>query len=184
MRETTLAEMFDRFETDVLTTFRPPGVADARRRTRRRRQRRRGVLAGLAALLLAGPAGAYATAGRGDPPPPPAPSPSPSPALTPLGRVNVVQVRPPGVVGELTALTFLDARTGWALFDTCPPGEGGTGCRRTVLRTTDGGGNWGKVDLPPAPNGPAHLLPVDDRTLDRGGRPAVPGHHRRRRDVP
>ncbi|MFG2011077.1 hypothetical protein ACGFNF_18630 [Micromonospora sp. NPDC048868] len=171
MRENDLDEMFAEFEADAMTSFRPPGVPVAERRVRDRRRRR--LLTGVAALLLAGPAGAFVAAGRGADPDPPAPLPTPSVSPTPTGQLPERKVALPGEPGELADLRFVDARHGWALFDTCGPRDpDATGCRRAVGRTTDGGATW----QPTAPladaKGPASMLPIDDRTLtlmDRDG---------------
>ncbi|MGW4498523.1 hypothetical protein ACWENR_07890 [Micromonospora sp. NPDC004336] len=163
MRETALNEMFAEFEADAMTTFRPPGVPAAQRRVRERR-RRRGLLAGVVALLLAGPGGAYAVAGRGGEPTPPTPAPtvSPSPTTTLPERRAAL----PGVTGKLADLHFVDARSGWALFDTCDANDPrATGCRRAVGRTADGGATWRPTAPLDAPRGSAYLLPVDERTL-------------------
>ncbi|SCL60131.1 hypothetical protein GA0070606_3222 [Micromonospora citrea] len=166
MRETALDEMFAEFEADTMTTFRPPGVPAAQRRVRERR-RRRGLLAGAIALLLAGPGGAYAVAGRGGEPTPPTP-PTPTPTVSPPPTTTLPERRAalPGVPGRLADLHFVDARNGWALFDTCESNDpGATGCRRAVGRTTDGGATWRQAAAIDAPTGGAHLLPVDERTL-------------------
>ncbi|WP_422734512.1 WD40/YVTN/BNR-like repeat-containing protein [Micromonospora sp. WMMD558] len=171
MREQNLDELFAEFEAQALPTFRPPGVPDAQRRLRERQRRRRGLLAGVVTLLLAGPAGAYAVAGRnGDevsPVPTPSPSVSPSPDDNPVQR----RVALPGVAGELRQLRFADARHGWAFFDTCNAADSGAGgCERALGRTTDGGATWREVALPVGgaePSGPAavSLLPVDNQRL-------------------
>ncbi|MEV1142829.1 hypothetical protein [Micromonospora sp. NPDC049799] len=167
MRETDLDDVFTEFEARTAPTFRPPGVADAARRVRDRRRRRRGLLAGVAALLLAGPGGAYAMAGRDDAPTPPAPDPSASPDDRLVERTVAV----PGVPGELRQLQFVDARHGWALFDTCDREDvGSTDCRRDLARTADGGVTWQRTALPAAadePNlaGPPYLLPLDGRRI-------------------
>ncbi|MBQ0891533.1 hypothetical protein KBX37_00170 [Micromonospora sp. U56] len=155
MRETALDEMFAEFEADALTIFRPPGVAAAQRRVRARRRRRRGLLAGLVALLVGAPTGALAVAGRDDRPPTP---PTPTP-----GRLTERKVVVPGAAGALVDLRFVDARHGWALFDTCTR-EAPTDCRRTLGRTTDGGATWQGAALPVGDGG-AQLMPVDERTL-------------------
>ncbi len=164
MRETDLDQMFAEFEASAAPTFRPPGVPEARRRTRARR-RRRGLLTGFVALLLAGPAGAYAIAGRDGDETPPTPRP-------PDGQPVEWRVHPTGVAGQLTELRFVDARHGWALFDTCHQVDdlGRDDCRRDVARTVDGGETWQRVALPETGNrqqfsGPAHLLPVDGTTV-------------------
>ncbi|MEU6072547.1 hypothetical protein [Micromonospora sp. NPDC047074] len=161
MRETALDEIFAEFEADALTSFRPPGVPVAERRVRDRRRRR--LLAGVAALLLAGPAGAFVAAGRGADPDPPAPAPTPSVSPTSTGQLPERRVALPG---ELTDLRFVDARHGWAIFDTCDSGDlDATGCRRTVGRTTDGGVTWQQRMMLADVKGSASLLPVDDQTL-------------------
>ncbi|MBX7269797.1 hypothetical protein KIF24_29785 [Micromonospora sp. Llam7] len=167
MREIHLDKLFAEFEATAAPTFRPPGAEAARRRVHDRRRRRRALLAGLVALLLAGP-GAYAVAGRDGDGDPPTPTPSPTPDGRPIER----KVNPVGVAGRLDTLRFVDARHGWALFDTCGPTDdlGRTDCRRDLARTTDGGETWQRTPLPEAVNrpllsGPAHLLPVDGRTL-------------------
>ncbi|MEU9505610.1 hypothetical protein AB0D32_04935 [Micromonospora sp. NPDC048170] len=169
MRETALDEIFAEFEANTLTSFRPPGVPAAERQVRDRRRRRRRLVAGVGALLLAGPAGAFVAAGRGADPGPPAPTPVPSVSPTPTGQLPERRVVLPGAPGELTELRFVDARHGWALFDTCDPGGPGdpdaTGCRRTVGRTTDGGATWQPTARLADTKGLARLLPVDDRTL-------------------
>ncbi|MET8834441.1 hypothetical protein ABZV78_11050 [Micromonospora sp. NPDC004540] len=162
MPDTVIEKSFAEFEVAAGATFRPPGVAEAQRRIRVRR-RRRGLLAGLLALLLAGPAGTYAAAHRGDPP---VPRPIPTVSPTPGGKVIERKIALPGVPGGLTGLQFVDSRTGWALFDTCDSNDPmARGCRRTVARTTDGGTTWTVVALPEAPDGAAYLLPRDGRTL-------------------
>ncbi|RKN46374.1 hypothetical protein [Micromonospora endolithica] len=178
MRETHLDGVFADFEARTAPTFRPPGLAATGRRVRDRRRRRRGLLAGLAALLLAGPGGAYALAGRDgdDVPPTPAPaSPSPSPGGPPVSRRIVV----PGVAGELRELRFVDARHAWALFDTCDPDDdlASTDCRRDLARTEDGGASWRRIPLPgtandPTPGSRPYLLVTDDQqvTLAVAGR--------------
>ncbi|GIJ79545.1 hypothetical protein SAMN05443287_107194 [Micromonospora phaseoli] len=167
MREINLDKLFAEFEATAAPTFRPPGVAAARRRVHDRRRRRRGLLAGLVALILAGP-GAYAVADRERDGDPPTPTPSPTPDGRPIER----KVNPVGVAGRLDTLRFVDARHGWALFDTCAPTDdlGRTDCRRDLARTADGGETWQRTPLPDAVNrpllsGPVHLLPVDGRTL-------------------
>ncbi|MFG3706782.1 hypothetical protein ACGF7U_18905 [Micromonospora sp. NPDC047670] len=163
MRETALDEMFAEFESDALTTFRPPGVPAAQRRVRERR-RRRGLLAGVVALLLAGPGGAFAVAGRGGEPTPPTPTPTVSPP--PTTTLPERRAALPGAPGTLADLHFVDSRNGWALFDTCDPNDpGATGCRRAVGRTTDGGATWRPTAALDAPTDSAHLMPVDERTL-------------------
>ncbi|SCL58114.1 hypothetical protein [Micromonospora peucetia] len=166
MRETAVDEMFAEFEADALTSFRPPGVPAAQRRVRDRRRRRRRLLAGVGALLLAGPAGAFVAAGRDADPGPLIPTPAPSVSPTPTGQLPERRVILPGAPGELTKLRFVDARHGWVLFDTCDPGDpDATGCRRTVGRTTDGGATWQPTARLADTEGLASLLPVDDRTL-------------------
>ncbi|MFG1675304.1 cell wall synthesis protein CwsA [Micromonospora sp. NPDC049282] len=155
-------DLFVEFETAAATTFRPPGVADAQRRIRGRR-RRRGLLAGLLAVALAGPASAFAVAHRADRP---EPQPTPSVSPSPTGRLTVRTVTLPGVPGELADLRFVSARAGWALFDTCADAdESASGCRRTVARTVDGGVTWQRSGLPSVPDGQVQLLPVDADTL-------------------
>ncbi|WBB73646.1 hypothetical protein O7602_28970 [Micromonospora sp. WMMD1128] len=155
-------DLFVEFETAAATTFRPPGVADVQRRIRGRR-RRRGLLAGLLAVALAGPASALAVAHRADRP---EPRPTPSVSPSPTGRLTVRTVTLPGVSGELAELRFVSARAGWALFDTCAGAdESAAGCRRTVARTVDGGVTWQRSALPAVPDGRVHLLPVDAGTL-------------------
>lgn len=163
MAETTIEEMFAEFEAAARDTFRPPGVPEAQGRVRDRRRHRRGLLAGLAALLLAGSAGGYVAAHRGGPPEPrPAPTGSPSPG----GKLIERKVALPGVPGRLTALRFVDGLTGWALFDTCDSNDpAARDCRRTVARTTDGGATWRRTALPAAPDGPVQLVPRDGGTL-------------------
>ncbi|MDG4803968.1 cell wall synthesis protein CwsA [Micromonospora sp. WMMD980] len=157
-----LEDLFVEFETAAAATFRPPGVADAQRRIRGRR-RRRGLLAGLLAVVLAGPASALAVAHRADRP---EPRPTPSVSPSPTGRLTVRTVTLPGVPGELADLRFVSARAGWALFDTCvDAGESRSGCRRTVARTVDGGVTWQRAGLPAVPDGGFQLLPVDTDTL-------------------
>ncbi|PWR07290.1 hypothetical protein DKT68_19705 [Micromonospora acroterricola] len=173
MRETDLDDVFAEFERQTAPTFRPPGLAAAGRRVRERRVRRRGLLAGVAALLLVGPGGAYALAGRNDDGNPPTPAPSPT-ASQPDDRPAPVQRRTvtvPGVPGELRQLKFVDARHGWAFFDTCDPEDvGSTDCRRDLARTADGGVTWRRTALPAVVNEPTTpgglgLLPVDDQQL-------------------
>lgn len=159
MRDTALEEKFAELEADALTIFRPPGVAAAQRRVRQRRRWRRGLLAGITALLVGTPAGALAVAGRHDR----LPITPPSPTVTPAGALTERKVVVPGAAGGLTDLRFVDARHGWALFDTCTR-ETPTGCRRTVGRTTDGGATWQGRELP-VTDGMAYLQPRDDRTL-------------------
>ncbi|SCE87676.1 hypothetical protein [Micromonospora mirobrigensis] len=165
MRETTVVErVFAEFEADALPTFRPPGVADAQRRVRERRRRRRSVLAGLTALLVGGPAGAFALAG-GATDPQPAPTPTPVVPSPPAGKLTERRIALNGVPGRLTDIRFVDARAGWALFDTCGP-EGdpaGRDCVRTVARTTDTGRTWRYSSWTEAA-GPVQLLPLDPDT--------------------
>ncbi len=166
MRETDLDQMFAEFEATATPTFRPPGVPATRRRKRNRR--RRGLLAGIVALLLAGPAGAYAIAGRDDriAPLPPAPTVSPSPGM-------VRQVPLPQGLGRPIDFHFLDARHWWALYDSCAPDTGkprsyDKECPRTLVRTTDGGATWQTTSPLPLPEdgaGMVYLLPVDARTV-------------------
>ena len=119
----------------------------------------------MGALLLAGPAGAFA-AGRGVDPGPPIPTPVPSVSPTPTGKLPERKALLPGAPGRLTELRFVDARNGWALFDTChTPDPDAKGCRRAVGRTTDGGATWQPTTALGDTKGLAHLLPVDDRTL-------------------
>ncbi|MFI6263158.1 WD40/YVTN/BNR-like repeat-containing protein [Micromonospora sp. NPDC051006] len=170
MRETDLDELFAEFERRTAPTFRPPGLSAAGRRVRERRVRRRGLLAGVAALLLAGPAGAYALAGRDSDGNPPTPAPSPT-ASPPDDRPVQRKVTVPGVRGELRQLKFVDARHGWALFDTCDSEDvGSTDCQRDLARTADGGATWQRKALPGVVNEPTTpgglgLLPVDDQQL-------------------
>ncbi|MEH1099448.1 hypothetical protein [Micromonospora sp. CPCC 205561] len=165
MRENALDEMFAEFEADAMASFRPPGVPAVERRVRDRRRRRGRLLAGLGALLLAGPAGAFA-AGRGSDPDPPIPTPAPAVSPTPTGKLPERKVSLPGTPGRLTELRFVDASNGWALFDTCDrPDPGATDCRRTVGRTADGGVTWRPTTPLPDANGLAHLLPVDEWRL-------------------
>ncbi|MGK5740070.1 WD40/YVTN/BNR-like repeat-containing protein [Micromonospora sp. URMC 103] len=171
MRETDLDDVFAEFERRTAPTFRPPGLAAAGRRVRDRRVRRRGLLAGVVALLLAGPGGAYALAGRGGDGNRPTPTPSPT-ASPPDDRPVRRTVTVPGVRGELRQLTFVDARHGWASFDTCDPEDvGSTDCRRDLARTTDGGVTWRRMVLPAVANEPTTtpesllLLPTDDQQL-------------------
>ncbi|MEU6206516.1 hypothetical protein ABZ814_23375 [Micromonospora musae] len=175
MRETDLDDVFAEFERRSAQTFRPPGLAAAGRRVRERRVRRRGLLAGVAALLLAGPGGAYALAGRDDNRPSPAPRPTASQTDDrPVQRTVTV----PGVLGKLRQLHFVDARHGWAFFDTCDPEDvGSTDCRRDLARTTDGGVTWQRTALPAVANEPTTpggpiLLPVDEQqfTVATGNR--------------
>ncbi|MFU8875310.1 WD40/YVTN/BNR-like repeat-containing protein [Micromonospora sp. SL4-19] len=163
MPDTVIEEMFAEFEATARETFRPPGVPEAQHRVRARRRRRRGLLAGVTALLLAGSAGGYAAAHRGDRP---EPTPTPTVSPTPDGKVTERKVALPGVPGELTDLRFVDARTGWALFDTCGSYDpDARGCQRTIARTTDAGVTWRRTAFPAAPTGGVHLLPRDDETL-------------------
>ncbi|MER7460498.1 hypothetical protein [Micromonospora sp. NPDC126480] len=161
MREQFLDEMFARFEAQAVPTFRPPGVAAAQRRVRDRRRRRRGLLAGITALLVGGPAGALAVADHDPtpvPPVPPAPTVTAGPALTEQ-KVTVAEA-----AGGLRRLRFVDARHGWALFDTCDrPDQVTQGCRRTLARTTDGGMTWQGRELPSAKSS-SQLYAADDRT--------------------
>ncbi|MGN9811980.1 hypothetical protein ACTMSW_21800 [Micromonospora sp. BQ11] len=164
MRETDLDDVFAEFAARIAPTFRPPGVADAARRVHQRRRRRRGLLAGVAALFLAGPGGAYAMAGRDDAPTPPAPEPSASPD----GRFVERAVAVPGVPGALRRLEFVDARHGWALFDTCDQGDdqASSDCQRDLARTEDAGVTWWRTALPAAADGPnltgsPYVLPLD-----------------------
>lgn len=167
MREINLDQLFAEFEATVAPTFRPPGVEAARHRVNVRRRRRRGLLAGLVALLLAGP-GVYATAGRDADRDPPELTPSPD------GQVIERKVNPVGVAGRLSELRFVDARHGWALFDTCDPDDSDrTDCRLDLARTVDGGVTWERTPLPgtankPRPAGRYYLLPVDGRNLTVG----------------
>ncbi|MBQ1050386.1 exo-alpha-sialidase [Micromonospora sp. C51] len=174
MREINLDRLFAEFEATAAPTFRPPGVDAARRRVNRRRRRRRGLLAGLVALLLTGP-GVYATAGRDADRDPPDPTPSPAtPSPAPDGQVIERKVNPVGVAGRLAGLRFVDARHGWALFDTCGPDDSDrTGCRLDLARTADGGATWQRTPLPDTANnprwaGPYYLLPLDGRNLTVG----------------
>ncbi|MEH0937301.1 hypothetical protein [Micromonospora psammae] len=169
MRETDLNDVFAEFEARTAPTFRPPGLATAQHRVRNRRRHRRALLAGVAALLLAGPGGVYAVAGRdGDrtsPTPAPSPTASPSPGGPPVAR----RIAVPGVTGEVRDLRFVDSRHGWALFDTCDA-RAFTDCRRALARTEDGGVTWRKTALPatanrPTPGGPPRLEVVDGRRL-------------------
>ncbi|MEH0969967.1 hypothetical protein V6U77_02350 [Micromonospora sp. CPCC 205546] len=165
MRENALDEMFAEFEADATTSFRPPGVPAAERRVRDRRRRRGRLLAGLGALLLAGPAGAFA-AGRGADPGPPVPTPVPAVSPTPTGDLPERKVFLPGAPGRLKELRFVDGRNGWALFDTCDTLDlGATDCRRAVGRTADGGVTWQPTTPLPDAKGPGSLLPVDERRL-------------------
>ncbi|MFI5834433.1 hypothetical protein ACIA5A_12235 [Micromonospora sp. NPDC051300] len=155
-------DLFVEFEAAAVPTFRPPGVADAQRRIRDRR-RRRGLLAGLLATMLVGPASALAVAQRADRP---EPRPTPSGSPGPTERLTVRRVTLPGVPGELVDLRFVSARAGWSLFDTCvEAGESSQDCRRTVARTVDGGVTWQRTGLPAVPDGLVQLLPVDADTL-------------------
>ncbi|WP_341718289.1 hypothetical protein QQG74_00250 [Micromonospora sp. FIMYZ51] len=171
MRETDLEQMFAEFEASAAPTFRPPGLPAVRRRARDRRRRRRGLLTGIVALLLTGPAGAYAVAGRGGESDPPTPDPSPSTDERLIER----RVHPTGVAGRLTGLRFVSSQHGWALFDTCQPVDqpSRTDCRRDLARTVDGGQTWQRTPLPDAANRPRqegafYLLAVDERTLTVG----------------
>ncbi|MFG1867875.1 hypothetical protein [Micromonospora arborensis] len=161
MRDVALEEMFAEFEADTRTTLRPPGTPDAQRRVRDRRRRRRGLLAGVAAILLAGPASAFAVAGRDVDRHEPAPTESAGPRLVER-KIDL-----PQGIGELVDLRFVNARHGWALFDTCgrttPPK--GVDCRLTFARTTDGGIVWTMSGRPPTQRPGSYLLPLDDRTL-------------------
>ncbi|SCL22948.1 hypothetical protein GA0070616_2637 [Micromonospora nigra] len=161
MRETDLDGMFAEFEASAVAALRPPGVAATQHRVRQRRLRRRGLLAGITALVVAGPVGALAVAGRDDgtPPEPPPPTAAPGPSVS--DRKVVV----PGTVGGPSELRFVDARHAWALFDTCDGTDQVTdGCRRTLARTTDGGVTWQGHELPTV-NGRSNLLPTDERIL-------------------
>ncbi|MEV4712152.1 hypothetical protein [Micromonospora sp. NPDC049374] len=168
MREINLDQLFAEFEATAAPTFRPPGIADLQRRMRRRRSWR-SLLAGLVVLLLTGP-GVYATAGLDADRDPPDPAPSP----TPDGQVIERKVNPLGVAGRLADLRFVDARHGWALFDTCSPEDTDrTGCRIDLARTADGGATWQRTPLPDTANnprwaGPYYLLPLDGRNLTVG----------------
>ncbi|MFB9854077.1 hypothetical protein ACFFMR_27245 [Micromonospora andamanensis] len=79
-----------------------------------------------------------------------------------------------GVAGRLAELRFVDARHGWALFDTCDPDDSDrTDCRLDLARTVDGGVTWQRTPLPgtankPRPAGRYYLLPVDGRNLTVG----------------
>ncbi|MGN9775045.1 hypothetical protein ACTMS0_04600 [Micromonospora sp. H33] len=161
MPEQTLDEMFAEFEAQAAPTFRPRGLAAAQRRVRDRRRRRRGLLAGITALLVGGPAGALAVAGRDAAPVPPTP---PAPTVTAGPSLTERKVAAAGAVGGLRRLRFVDARHGWALFDTCDrPDQVTEGCRRTLARTTDGGVTWQGRELPPAKSG-SQLYVSDERT--------------------
>ncbi len=161
MREQTLDEIFAEFEGQAAPTFRPPGVAAAQRRVRDRRRRRRGLLAGLTALVVGGPAGALAVAGRDAGPVPPTP---PAPTVTTGPSVTERKVTVAGAVGALRRLRFVDARHGWALFDTCDrPDQVTQGCRRTLAWTTDGGVTWQGRELPPVKSS-SQLYAPDERT--------------------
>lgn len=163
MAETTIEEMFAEFEAAARDTFRPPGVPEAQRRVRDRSRHRRRLLAGLAALLLAGSAGGYAVAHRGDRS---TPHPTPTVVPSPNGKLTEREVILPGFPGKLRELRFVDGRTGWALLDTCPaPDPAAEGCRRTVARTTDAGATWRPTNLPAIPAGSVYLLPRDGETL-------------------
>ncbi|MFG1778815.1 hypothetical protein ACGFIG_20610 [Micromonospora sp. NPDC049048] len=165
MRENDLDDMFAEFEADAMTSFRPPGVPAVERRVRDRRRRRGRLLAGVGVLLLAGPAGAFA-AGRGVDPGPPVPTPAPTMSPPPTDELLDRKVILPDVSGRLTELRFVDARNGWALFDTCDtPDPGAEDCRRTVGRTADGGVTWRPTAPLPDAKGSGRLLPVDERSL-------------------
>ncbi len=159
MREIVdLEQTFAEFEVHAAPTFRPPGMAAARRQVRNRR-RRHGLLAGVVALLLAGPAGAYAMAGRNDQSTPPTPGPE-----------TIRQFALPQGIGRAIDLQFLNAWHGWALYDGCAPGTDtprSGDCRRTLARTTDGGETWQTRPLTATEGGPGmvYLLPVDARTV-------------------
>ncbi|MGC5018785.1 hypothetical protein [Micromonospora sp. DT47] len=156
MRETAVTELFAELEADAVRTFRPPGATAAQRRVRERRHLRRGLLAGIAALLVGAPAGAYAVAGRDD-------APRPTPPTVVSAPLSERKVTMPGAAGTLTDLRFVDARHGWALFDTCTR-QAPTDCRRTVGRTTDGGVTWQSQQLPVSDGG-AQLIPYDAERL-------------------
>ncbi|TDB75665.1 hypothetical protein [Micromonospora sp. KC723] len=160
MPESTVDRVFAEFEAEALTMFRPPGVAAARRRARILRRRRRGFLAGLVALLLGGPAGAFALAGTDNAPPTPAPTPSatPSPSDGPVIR----RVAPSGAPGELRELRFVNARAGWGLFSTCAVGGSTSNCRSAVAWTDDGGLTWRAAAVPDTIRGHLQLLPAPD----------------------
>ncbi|SBT49867.1 beta propeller repeat protein [Micromonospora auratinigra] len=163
MPDTAIEQLFAEFEATARETFRPPGVPAAQRRVRDRRRHRRGLLAGVAALLLAGSAGGYAAAHRGDRP---TPTPTPTPTVSPSPELTERKVAVPGVPGRLADLRFVSGTSGWALFDTCEPFDAGArDCRRTVARTTDGGRSWRRTALPDVPTGVVQLMPVDHQHL-------------------
>ncbi|WBB93603.1 hypothetical protein [Verrucosispora sp. WMMC514] len=170
MREINLDQLFADFEATSAPTFRPPDISDLQRRMRRRRSWR-SLLTGLVVLLLTGP-GVYATAGLDADRDPPDPTPSPPPD----GQVIERKVDPVGVAGSLSELRFVDARHGWALFDTCERTDDSSDCRRDLARTVDGGETWQRIPVPDAVNRPrqewpVHLLAVDERivTISIGG---------------
>src|SRR5258705_7393298 len=94
MGETGLSERFARFEAEVPDTFRPAPVAELAVAVRRRRWLRRAPFPGGLALLVGGPAGAVAGAGRHHAPPGPLP--------LPVGET----VRPPVVATPSVAQTI------------------------------------------------------------------------------
>ncbi|MEH0845097.1 hypothetical protein V6U81_22175 [Micromonospora sp. CPCC 205711] len=156
MPETVVTELFADFEADALPTFRPPGVAVARRRVRERRWRRRGLLAGLAALLVGAPTGVLAVDGRDA-------APRPTPPALGSGPLPERTVTVPGATGRLTDLRFVDARHAWALLDGCTR-EAMVDCRQTVAWTSDGGVTWQGRGIPDS-DGSGQLMPYDPEQL-------------------
>ncbi|WP_433047221.1 WD40/YVTN/BNR-like repeat-containing protein [Dactylosporangium sp. CS-033363] len=128
MSEQTVEDEFARFAQDWAGTFRPVPVEAM---GTWRRARRRGLLwlGGLGAAIVA----ALAVNAL---------QPAAAPEHPPIAdRV----VRLEGARGTM-AVRFVDRDHGWVLFDDC---NLGTGCTRTMGRTTDAGLTWTPVALPP-----------------------------------
>lgn len=172
MGDIGLSERFARFEAEVPATFRPAPLAEVASAARRRRRLRRALFAGVLALLVGGPAGAVAVAGRHDGRPSPLPVPivqtarppsaSPSPeAIHPVER----SVTLPGVDIPTKHVYPLDARHAWVYYESCPEDPGG--CRYALGSTSDGGVTWQRANLPDLAvdkQTVVGLFPVDART--------------------
>jgi hypothetical protein len=173
MGEIGLGERFARFEAEVPATFRPAPLAEVVAAARRRRRLRRALFAGVLALLLGGPAGAVAVAGRHDGRPSPMPLPSvqtapPSASVSP-DPIHPVdrKVTVPGVDLPLRAVQVIDAGHAWAFYDSCPDGGDPGGCRYALGSTSDGGVTWHRANLPDlAADGQlvVGLFPLDERS--------------------